>query len=154
MSTIDLSTLPIETFVPHRGAMCWLDRLVFAEGDDAVSEATVRPDMLFVENGALPAWAAIEFMAQTIAAWAGHKAWAAGQPVKLGFLLGSRRFEAFQQQIPVGSCLRIETRCELLGDNNLGMFACRLLADGTELAQANVSVFEVPDERAFAQSTT
>lgn len=154
MSTPDLSSLPIETFVPHRGAMCWLSHLVSADADNAVAEATVRPDMLFVENGALPAWAAIEYMAQTIAAWAGHKAWAAGQPVKLGFLLGSRRFEAHQPSIAVGSRLRIETHCELLGDNHLGMFSCRLWADGIELAQANVSVYEVPDERAFAQALT
>lgn len=146
----DLSTLPIETFVPHRGAMCWLHRLVHAEGDDAAAEATVRPDMLFVQDGALPAWAAIEFMAQTIAAWAGHQAWVAGLPVKLGFLLGSRRFETFQPTFAVGSVLRIETRCELLGDNHLGMFSCRLLAGDSLLAQANVSVYEVPDERAFA----
>ena len=42
---------------------------------------------------------------------------------------------------------------ELLGDNGLGMFRCRILADGDELATANVSVFEPPDALAYLEST-
>ena len=45
----------------------------------------------------------------------------------------------------LGLRLRIECHRELMGDNGLGMFACRLLDGERELASANVSVFEPPD---------
>jgi predicted hotdog family 3-hydroxylacyl-ACP dehydratase len=41
-------------------------------------------------------------------------------------------------------------RCELLGDNGLGMFDCRIHADGErEMATARVSVFEPEDGGAY-----
>ncbi len=52
-----------------------------------------------------------------------------------------------------GALLRVEATRELLGDNGLGMFRCRILEDGDELATANVSVFEPPDAMAYLEST-
>jgi predicted hotdog family 3-hydroxylacyl-ACP dehydratase len=49
--------------------------------------------------------------------------------------------------------LRVEATRELLGDNGLGMFSCRILGDGEELATANVSVFEPPDAMAYLETT-
>ena len=51
-----------------------------------------------------------------------------------------------------GSLLRVEATRELLGENGLGMFSCRILGDGKELATANVSVFEPPDAMAYLES--
>ena len=48
---------------------------------------------------------------------------------------------------------RVVPARELLGDNGLGMFRCRILEDGDELATANVSVFEPPDAMAYLEST-
>ena len=53
-----------------------------------------------------------------------------------------------------GTRLRIEARRELMGDNGLGMFACRLFDGDDEIASANVSVFEPPDSRAFLENAT
>ncbi len=39
-----------------------------------------------------------------------------------------------------------------MGENGLGMFACRILAGATELAVANVSVFEPRDAMAYLES--
>ena len=64
-----------------------------------------------------------------------------------GWLLGLVSFTA-------GTVLRVEAIRELLGDNGLGMFACRILAGGDEIASANVSVFEPPDAMAYLESTT
>ena len=48
-----------------------------------------------------------------------------------------------------GTRLRIECQRELMGDNGLGMFACRLLEGDAVIATANVSVFEPPDPTAY-----
>ena len=52
-----------------------------------------------------------------------------------------------------GDVQDLEAIRELLGDNGLGMFRCRILEDGDELATANVSVFEPPDAMAYLEST-
>ena len=41
-----------------------------------------------------------------------------------------------------------------MGDNGLGMFACRLLDGDDEVATANVSVFEPPDPDAYLNDPT
>ena len=142
-------TSSVDDLVPHRGDMSWLDTVVSANQDEVVAEATVRPDSFFVRDGALPIWVGVEFMAQAVAAWAGHRGRQHGRVARIGFLLGTRRFDAHRQALRVGDRLRIEARCELMGDNGLGMFACRILVDGELVAQANLSVFEPPDEAAF-----
>ena len=40
-----------------------------------------------------------------------------------------------------------------MGENGLGMFACRILVDDEVAATANLSVFEPPDEAAFVNSS-
>ena len=88
-------------------------------------------------------------MAQSIAAWAGNRARLKGQAVKVGLLLGTRRYAVHRQAFVVGDCLRIEARCELMGDNGLGMFASQIFVDDALAAEANLSVFEPPNESAF-----
>lgn len=144
-----LNTWTVDDLVPHRGDMSWLDTVVSADADTVVAEATIRPDSYFVRDGALPIWGGVEFMAQSVAAWAGHRGRLQGRPARIGFLLGTRRFDVHRQAFRVGERLRIEARCELMGDNGLGMFACRILVDGEVAAEANLSVFEPPDEAAF-----
>ena len=139
----------IESVVPHRGAMRLVDRVVAVDADSVEAEAEVRADEPIMEVEGVPAWVGIEYMAQTIAAWAGCRARARGAEPQLGFLLGTRRYECSVSHFPIGSRLRIEARCEMLGANGLAQFACRILRDGRELAAANVSVFEPPDAQAF-----
>jgi len=151
--------LPIENYVPHRGAMLLLDRLLVADDESAVAEVMVPRDGLFLHDAGMPSWVGIEYMAQAVAAWAGWRALQKDKPVQIGFLLGSRRYEATQPFFAPGTLLTISVRCELLGDNGLGMFDCRIQADGEkQLATARISVFEpvegntyIPQERGGGQ---
>ncbi len=143
----------IDELVPHSGDMSWLDEVLAVNEEDIVAQALIRADSYFVRDGVLPIWAGIEYMAQAVAAWAGYRAHTKGEQVKVGFLLGTRRYEAFRQSFRVGDTLRIEARCELMGDNGLGMFSCRILVDGELTASANLSVFEPPDEAAFLSTS-
>jgi predicted hotdog family 3-hydroxylacyl-ACP dehydratase len=144
----------VERLVPHRGGMLWLERILACDGEGAVAEAVVREDHPFFDGGGVPAWVGIEYMAQCIAAWAGGQALAKGKPVSPGFLLGTRRYESQRPVLAVGTRLRIEARRELMGDNGLGMFACRILDGDQEIAVANVSVFEPPDPEAYLGNRT
>jgi predicted hotdog family 3-hydroxylacyl-ACP dehydratase len=136
---------PMDAWVPHRGAMSLLDRVEHAAGDDVVAWVTVPAEGLFVADGGVPAWVGIEYMAQAVAAWSGARAQGQGGSPKIGFLLGTRRYEAHEPSFASGAALRISAHCELIGENGLGMFDCRIECEGRELARARLSVFEPPE---------
>ncbi len=142
---------PVAELVPHAGAMLLLDELLAADAEHAVARTTVRATQLFTDAGGMPAWAGIEYMAQTIAAWSGMQRRAEGAGPTVGFLLGTRRYECDVPAFPVGQVLTITARAELIGDNGLGMFACTLAMSGQEVARANISVFQPADAQAFLQ---
>lgn len=137
--------LPIEHFVPHRGAMSLLSRLFAVDAEQALAEVDITPGSQFAQDQGVPAWVGIEYMAQTIAAWAGARARRAGGEPAIGFLLGSRRYQAEVPVFAVGQTLRIHARCELIGESGLGQFACHIRGAADQLlAEAMVSVFEPP----------
>ena len=142
----------IEDVVPHQGPMCLLQRVLQWDEDSIVAELVVPHAGLFVEEGGVPAWVGIEYMAQAIAAWAGCRARRDGHPPGIGFLLGSRRYTCTQPSFPAGIRLQVRARCELMGDNGLGMFACVIEADGVQWAAASVSVFQPADAMAYLES--
>lgn len=141
--------LQVADLVPHRGTMSWLDRILSVDAERVVAEADIDTGTLFLRNGQLDVWIGIEYMAQAIAAWAGHRAHREGRSVVLGFLVGTRRYDVHRQSFKPGECLRIEASCELMADNGLGMFACRILVGDELAASANLSVFEPPEGEAF-----
>lgn len=142
----------IERVVPHRGTMRLIDRLLAWDEDTVAVELRVPHEGPFSHDDGVPAWVGVEYMAQAIAAWAGCHARRAGREPSVGFLLGTRRYQSSVAFFPAGAMLRVEATRELLGENGLGMFSCRILGDGEELAVANVSVFEPPDAMAYLES--
>ena len=144
------TSLPIEAMVPHRGRMRMIDRLLARDDDAVVVAADITTANLFADPQGLPSWVGIELMAQAISAWAGCRSIERGEPVRIGFLLGTRRYECVVPQFALGTSLRVEARRELFGDNGMGMFACRILDGERELARAQVAVFEPPDTSALA----
>ncbi len=118
---------PIEQLVPHTGDMVLLDRVLRAEGDSIVAELTVRDDGLFTDaSGRVPAWVGIEYMAQTVAAFAGYHAKTKNQAVKLGFLLGTRRYDSKMSFFEVGTKLQVSALKVLGEDDGLGSFDCTI----------------------------
>ena len=145
--------LNIDEVLPHRDSMRLIDRLLDWQPESIVVEVDVPHHGPFNHADGVPAWVGVEYMAQAIAAWAGCRARSAGREPSIGFLLGTRRYESRVSWFRAGALLRVEARRELLGDNGLGMFSCRILGDGEELATAKVSVFEPPDAMAYLEST-
>ena len=76
-----------------------------------------------------------------------------GEPIKPGFLLGSRRYRCECEHFWLGQRFSVQARCELFGDNGLGMFSCRIYDQQREWAVANLSVYEPPDPKAYLETT-
>ncbi|WP_445371366.1 3-hydroxylacyl-ACP dehydratase [Methylomonas sp. HW2-6] len=141
----------IAELLPHTGDMVLLDRVVSFEEDRLSAVLTVRGDgLLFGDERAVPAWAALEYMAQAIGAYVGLQAKQAGQPIRLGFLLGSRLLQSNVGSLPVG-CELVVTIEKIVQDEQLGVFDCRVSGDNIEIS-AKLNVYQprsdqsLPDE--------
>ena len=81
----------IAPLLPHSGHMVLLD-CITEYGDDYLhATAHVGEKHILLQAGSLPVLAGMEIMAQGIAALAGCHAHNRGEPVRLGFLLGTRK---------------------------------------------------------------
>lgn len=143
---------PIEALLPHAGEMILLDAVLEHGPEHALCSRRVPAGGLFHDaDGNLPAWMGVELMAQAIAAWAGCRAKAKGEPVRLGFLLGTRHYTCNVAAFAPGSELRVEARRDFHDDSGMGVFACRIEAPGV-LAEARLTVFSPPDASTLFQS--
>lgn len=135
----------MDAWVPHRGALNLLDAVERCDDLSIVARVRVPAEGPFSGVHGVPAWVGIEYMAQAVAAWSGARARAGGGSPKIGYLLGSRRYEAAVPAFEAGTELQVFAQCELMGENGLGMFDCRVECDGRVLASGRLSVFEPPD---------
>lgn len=142
---------PIAELLPHAGDMILLDAVERFGDEDVETRATVRPGGLFNrEDGSLPAWVGIELMAQSVAAYAGCQARVRGEPVELGFLLGTRSYQCNVEAFVAGADLHIHAIRSLQDDNGMGVFECRLSGPGIE-AFARLNVFRPPEVARYLQ---
>ena len=102
-------TAAIETLIPHRAPMRWIDALTECSETTAVATATFSAAHFAVANGAVLEAALVECVAQTVAAALGWRAHAAGKTgaVNNGMLVAVTNFRV-ESRPEVGSVLRIE----------------------------------------------
>ncbi|SFG10724.1 Predicted 3-hydroxylacyl-ACP dehydratase, HotDog domain [Duganella sp. CF458] len=141
-----MSMPDIRQLVPHSGQMVLLDRALHADADHLCAEVRIHPASMLAGADGVGSWVGIEYMAQAIAAHAGWLALQRGEEVKVGFLLGSRKYEAKVPNFALGSVLQVHVRRVLQSENGLGAFECRIdIVDGlANAAAATVTVFQ-PD---------
>jgi predicted hotdog family 3-hydroxylacyl-ACP dehydratase len=133
--------------------MVLLTRVVDHAEDRTTCLVALAEDSPFCgTDGAVPAWVALEYMAQCVAVHAGLQARARGEPIRIGLLLGSRRIDICTPAFTVGQVLEVQAR-RLWAGQELGSFACRIAdgADGTVLAEGTLSVLLARDIDALAR---
>lgn len=147
---------PVRDLLPHSGAMVLLDRVVSADDDNLCAEVRIHAGSMLATGDGVGAWVGIEYMAQAIAAHAGWKALRRDEAVKVGFLLGSRKYQAAVPYFVPGSVLRVHVHRVLQGENGLGAFDCRIDAadagrGAPALATATVTVFQPDNVNQFLE---
>lgn len=124
--------------LPHSGQMIWLDSVIDCNDNGLTAELVVRGDGLLGHHASVPAWIGIEYMAQAIAAYSGIQDKLAGQPIRPGYLLGTRRYNGNIGEFAVGTRLTVHV-AKVAQDEQLGIFDCRILGENIEItARLNV----------------
>lgn len=133
-----MSYPPVADLVPQRPPMLLLAEVLAADARAITCAAEVQGDDLLVREGRAPAAAAIEYMAQTIAAHAGLRARAAGRPVARGVVVACRDLVLRVEHLDVGD--RLEITAELAFEGPLADYRARVTRGGDEIAAAQIHV--------------
>jgi predicted hotdog family 3-hydroxylacyl-ACP dehydratase len=143
------STHPVADLLPHAPPMVLLDSVLGWDAGRLDASVAIRPDIPFFQLGkGVPAHVGIEYMAQACGAFAGLEALENGEKVRVGFLLGCRRYLAAVDWFTDGMQLTVRIS-EVFRDGMMGVFDCTILSDGRELAAAQLNVYQ-PDDNSLA----
>ena len=88
-------------------------------------------------------------MAQAIAAYAGALALDANEDVKVGFLLGSRKYKASQAVFLNGQTLSVDVEKLYEEESGLRVFNCAISIAQEEIVSAKLNVFQPADAEGF-----
>lgn len=146
------SEYSVAELVPHSGRMSLLDKIVDYGEDWLLAEVNITADAMFVEEQGVPGWIGLEYLAQAIGAYAGLQERQQGQPPKLGFLLGSRKYLCSTEYFALGETLSLKVTCSIQAENGLSAFECSLkgqVKGSTVEASASLNVYQPDDAGLF-----
>lgn len=136
---MDNLKFPIENvapLLPHSSHMVLLDSVTHWDGESLLATASVADGHILLHGGGVPCSSGMEIMAQGIGAFAGLRALSEGKPVRLGYLLGTRKLHLFADSIPVGTKLAVDVKVSMEDSEGFGVFECALRwTDATESAR-------------------
>ncbi len=117
----------IRQVIPHQGQMVLLDAIQAYEPEHSVTcSVHVGAWSLFHnEEGLVPAYVGMEYMAQTVSAFFGIGRRLVGEPLEMGFLLGTRRMHLEVDAFQPGQQLTI-TASRVYDYNGMGVFHCTI----------------------------
>lgn len=139
----------VDEVLPHAAPMLLLDDIRYVGEETAGGRAIVTQGRTFTcDDKGLPWWVAVELMAQTIGLWVGVRQREAGEAIRLGFLLGTRKLTANFAWLPIGSEIEIDVSLNVLSADGLAVFDCELTS-GNNKASARLNVFQPPDVESY-----
>ena len=151
MTTLKPCPYPLAQLVPQAPPMILIDEVVGWTEDQVMTRLTVRRDSVFAQDAGIPAHVALEWMAQSCAALVGILALEEQQPVRVGFILGTRDFRATVPWFRFGDSVTV-TAVTIFNDGEMAQFDCRAELQSETCATARLTVFQPRDLAAMLAS--
>jgi predicted hotdog family 3-hydroxylacyl-ACP dehydratase len=135
---------PLAALLPHRPPMILLDAVLACDAASLVATVTIRPISLFLEAEGVPGHVGLEYMAQACGAFAGMEALRQGEAVRIGFLLGTRRYIMRAPWFRLGERLTVSVS---LGyrDEAMANFDGNIEIAGKLAAEGRLTVYQPQD---------
>jgi predicted hotdog family 3-hydroxylacyl-ACP dehydratase len=137
---------PIAALLPHQPPMLLLDKVVAYDDTTLIASVAITESSLFLAPEGVPGYVGIEYMAQACGAFAGAQALDTGQPVKIGFLLGTRLCRVLMPWFRIGDHLTV-TATMIFHDEEMAAFDCKIEIDGKLAADAQLKVYQPDNEQ-------
>ena len=128
-----MSAPQVTDLILHRGPALLLERILEVSPTRCIASVRLEPGAWYLQADA-----------QAAAAFSGHRHREAGREPRLGFLLGTRSYEALVPAFPVGLELEVEAEALFLDDSGPGAFTCEVRHKGETLARARLKAIETP----------
>lgn len=147
-----LPLYPIEALLPHARPMILLDGVVTRQADGLTTELLIRPGLPFYRHDrGIAAHVALEWMAQSCGAHIGALAADRQEPVRIGFLLGTRDFKSDVDWFVTGQIVRISVRL-VYHEAETAAFDCQVRLAETVAATAQLTVYQPSNMAAMLAS--
>jgi predicted hotdog family 3-hydroxylacyl-ACP dehydratase len=130
---------PVADLLPHTGTAVLLDEVIACTDTSLSAGVTIGPASAFYQDDGVPAHVGIEYMAQACGAFSGVRARRAGEPPRVGFILGTRRYQATRAWFANGERL-VVTSDLVYRDEEVGVFDCSIRSGGEVVAKAQLIV--------------
>jgi predicted hotdog family 3-hydroxylacyl-ACP dehydratase len=133
--------------VPHAAPMLLVTDVLRHADDETACAVAIAEQVMFVEDdGSVPAWFGLEYMAQCIAVHAALSGDRKGPP-PLGFLVSARGLQLHCARFEPAQTLEAVARKLWVGSGGLASFACSLrdLDTGALLAEGRIGCFVPPE---------
>ena len=105
-----MQTSDIESLIPQRPPILMVDRFECDSADGCTTWLDIREGNMFLHNGRLLAEGLVEHIAQTAAAYIGHRRREAGEEVNLGFIGDVKKCTVAQHLPQVGDTVETHMR--------------------------------------------
>jgi predicted hotdog family 3-hydroxylacyl-ACP dehydratase len=130
--------------LPHGPEAILLHVVIACTDTGCVAGVTIGPDSPFRQDNGVPAHVGVEYMAQACAAFSGLQALRAGAAPRMGFLLGTRHYQATRAWFADGAQLAVAVDL-VYRDDDIGVFDCCIRSDDETIASAQLIVAEPKD---------
>jgi len=147
-----MNNYKIEDVLSHREPMILLDALSDYDENTCTCCVKITPKSPFYDKNkeGVPSYIGCEYMAQAIAAYAGAAALDKNNKIKIGFLLGSRKYKTFRPIFKNNNQLKIKVEKLYQEDSGLSVFECEITDEQSHLlAQAKINVFQPNNPEQF-----
>jgi len=131
----------VSSLLTHEGSALLIDKIESCGVSDLSATVLHDRNTLYSDDqGNVPTWVGLEYMAQAISAFAGIKSLQENEPIRIGLLLGVRQYKIFTSQFKKNSPVIIEVEEIFRDETNFAMFDCEIKSsgDGCLLATAQV----------------
>jgi predicted hotdog family 3-hydroxylacyl-ACP dehydratase len=144
MSDMSRGEWGIAELLPHAGPAVLLHDVVAYTDNGLLAGVTIHSGSAFHQAKGVPAHVGIEYMAQACGAFSGLRALCAGTAPRMGFLLGTRRYQATRAWFADGAQLVVAVDL-VYRDDDMGMFDCCIRSGDEVVAKAQLIVAETND---------
>ena len=148
-----MNNYPIEMVLPHAHPMILIDKLVRYSATSSECSVKIGEHSNFFnsQRNSVPSYVGIEYMAQTIAAYANVLKLDDGGKVSLGFLVSARNYVTQVREFTLGAELLIQVELTFKEANGLSVFECQIKQGEDIVVQAKINVFEPEEPELYLQ---
>lgn len=146
-----MKNFSIEEVLPHAEPMILLDELISFEAESGTCCHTITESSLLYNQNlqGVPSYVGIEYMAQSIAAYANANEISQGRAVEIGFLVSSRKYKCDYSVFTKGMKLIVKVDKLYSDESGLSAFDCSISENDSPLATARINVFQPNDPAKF-----